>query len=117
MPMPSAVIMGSRIGVCRARMSFTRSLVPMTNRPSRGWAPAISSARSIPLGVSIIAHTAMSVGAPAVSSSDTTCVTCAALFDLGHQDRVGAGLGDRLDVGLAHGVPSPLQRMAISRLP
>ena len=93
--------MGSRIGVWRARMSFTRSLVPMTNRPSRGWAPAISSARRMPLGVSIIAHTAMVVGAPAVSSSDTTCVTCVGALDLGHQDRIGAGLGDRRDVGLA----------------
>ena len=109
--------MGRRIGVWRARMSFTRSLVPMTNSASRGWEPAISSARRMPFGVSIIAHTAMLGGAPAASSSDTTCVTSAALSTFGTRIASAPEVAMASISAAPHSVASPLQRMAISRLP
>ena len=109
--------MGRRNGVWRARMSFTRSLVPMTNRVSRGCEPATSSARRMPLGVSIIAHTAIDDGAPAASSRPTTLATSAALSTFGTSTASAPDLAIASMSDLPHGVPRPLQRIAISRLP
>ncbi len=79
--------------------------------------PAISSARSTPWGVSIIAHTAIDAGAPAASSSDTMAATSAALSTLGTRIASAPESAIAATSALPHGVPSPLQRIAISRLP
>ena len=101
----------------RMRVSFTRSLVPMTNRVSRGCEPATSSARRMPFGVSIIAHTAIDLGAPAASSWATTLATSAAVSTFGTSTASAPDLAMAAMSALPHGVDRPLQRIAISRLP
>ena len=79
---------------------------------------AISSARSMPLGVSIIAHTAIDAGrAGRIEQRHDRAPTSAALSTLGTRIASAPDVAIAATSALPHGVPSPLQRMAISRLP
>ncbi len=71
----------------------------------------------MPLGVSIIAHTAIEAGAPAASSREMIAATSAALSTLGTRIASAPEPAIAATSALPHVVPSPLQRMAISRLP
>ena len=89
----------------------------MMNKVSRGCEPATSSARRMPLGVSIIAQTAIDAGAPAASSRPTTLATSAALSTFGTTTASAPDFAIAAMSALPQGVPRPLQRIAISRLP
>src|SRR5471030_1854994 len=96
---------------------LTRSLVPMMKSCRRSWAPAISSARRMALGVSIMAHTAIEVGAPPDTSSETISTTSPALSTFGTTIASAPEVAIAVTSALPQGVARPLQRMAISRLP
>ncbi len=89
----------------------------MTNKVRRLCDPATSSARSMPLGVSIIAHTAIEAGAPEASSRETIAATSAALSTLGTTIASAPDVAIAATSALPQAVPSPLQRIAISRFP
>ena len=63
------------------------------------------------------AVTAIDDGAPAASSNETTLATSAALSTFGTTIASAPELAIAATSALPHAVPSPLQRMAISRLP
>ena len=71
----------------------------------------------MPLGVSIIAQTAIDSGAPAASSRPMTLATSAALSTFGTTTASAPDLAIAVMSAAPQGVASPLQRIAISRLP
>jgi hypothetical protein len=86
----------------RARVSFSRSLVPSTRQLRRltgsHAAAAISAALRMAAGVSIIAHSG-SRAAPAGLQDLGGRNDVAGARDLGDQDRIGAGGNRRLQIG------------------
>ena len=96
--------------------SRARSLVPITITDTRGCA-AISLASRIAVGVSIIAHTVIVLGAPAESSCAATSSTYPAEATFGTTTAEAVDLAIAARSAAPHCVSRPLQRIVNSRVP
>eukprot|EP00285_Hemiselmis_virescens_P011873 CAMPEP_0173398338 /NCGR_PEP_ID=MMETSP1356-20130122/41219_1 /TAXON_ID=77927 ORGANISM="Hemiselmis virescens, Strain PCC157" /NCGR_SAMPLE_ID=MMETSP1356 /ASSEMBLY_ACC=CAM_ASM_000847 /LENGTH=169 /DNA_ID=CAMNT_0014357803 /DNA_START=349 /DNA_END=858 /DNA_ORIENTATION=- len=101
--------------MCLPPRSFVRSDVPITTASSRVWpAWTISSALSMPIGVSIIAHTPTSLGTPMSSIARMVSSTVFPLSTLGSTIAAGRAALMTLKSSLNHSVSTPFSRTTTS---
>ena len=91
--------------------------MPITSTASRSEAEQISSAWSMATGVSSIAQIRVRSGAPWRSRAASMARTSATELTLGTTTPSGPAAAMAARSSSCHGVPMPLARMVISRLP
>jgi len=101
------------LGMTQGRVSFGG----ITKQVSLGEAPAISSARSMPWAVSIIAQSGRSRGAPASSRTDEAWRTLSALSTFGIKTASAPDVAAATRSACPQGVANPLTRTIFSRGP